>query len=47
MRRAYAAVRDVARERKVDSRTAALVLAIQRVGQAALARTALTHPIQL
>ena len=47
MRRAYAAVRNVARERRVDSRTAALVLAIRRVGEAALARTALRHPIKL
>jgi len=38
MRRAYAAVRSVAHERKVDLRTAAFVLAIQRVGRAALAR---------
>jgi len=47
MRRAYAAVRNVARERRVDSRTAALVLAIRRVGEAALARTSLRHPIKL
>ena len=47
MRRSYAAVRTVARERRVDSRTAALVLAIRRVGEAALARTALRHPIEL
>ena len=47
MRRAYAAVRSVARERRVDSRTAALVLAIRRVGEAALARTSLRHPIKL
>jgi len=47
MRRAYAAVRSVARERQVDSRTAALVLAIRRVGEAALARTALRQPIKL
>jgi glutamate dehydrogenase (NAD(P)+) len=38
MRRAYAAVREVAREHRVDLRTAAFVLAIRRVGQAALAR---------
>ncbi|MEE8542253.1 MAG: glutamate dehydrogenase, partial [Gammaproteobacteria bacterium] len=38
MRRSYAAVRDVAREKKLDMRTAAFVLAIRRVGQAALAR---------
>jgi glutamate dehydrogenase (NAD(P)+) len=47
MRRAYAAVGSVARERKVDPRTAALILAIRRVGQAALARTALSRPIKL
>jgi glutamate dehydrogenase (NAD(P)+) len=47
MRRAYAAVRGIARERKLDSRTAALVLAIRRVGQAALARTSLRRPIEL
>jgi glutamate dehydrogenase (NAD(P)+) len=47
MRRAYADVRGVAREMKVDSRTAALILAIRRVGQAALARTSLRHPIEL
>ena len=33
MRTAYAAVRDVARQRRVDLRTAAFVLAIQRVGE--------------
>jgi glutamate dehydrogenase/leucine dehydrogenase len=38
MRRAYGSVRDVARERGVDLRTAAFVLGIQRVGRAALSR---------
>ncbi len=38
MRGAYAAVRDVAKERKIDLRTAAFVLAITRVGKAATAR---------
>lgn len=38
MRKAYQAVRQVSRERNIDMRTAAFVLAIQRVGQAALAR---------
>jgi glutamate dehydrogenase (NAD(P)+) len=47
MRRAYADVREIARERRVDARTAALVLAIRRVGEAAMARQALTHPIRL
>jgi glutamate dehydrogenase (NAD(P)+) len=46
MRRAYAAVRSVARERAVDLRTAAHVVAIRRVGEAALARTALKHAIK-
>jgi glutamate dehydrogenase (NAD(P)+) len=46
MQRAYAAVASVARERTVDLRTAALILAIRRVGQAALARTPLMHPIK-
>jgi glutamate dehydrogenase (NAD(P)+) len=47
MRRAYADVRAIARDRRVDLRTAALVLAIRRVGEAAMARQALTHPIRL
>ena len=38
MRRAYGAVRDVAKERKIDMRTAAFVLAITRVGKAATSR---------
>jgi len=38
MRRAYRSVREVANERDIDMRTAAFVLAIQRVGKAALAR---------
>jgi len=38
MRRSYAAVRDIAQEKKIDLRTAAFVLSIQRVGKAALAR---------
>jgi len=38
MRRAYGSVRDIARERGVDLRTAAFVLGIQRVGRAALSR---------
>ena len=38
MRTAYASVRDVAKERKVDMRTAAFVLAITRVGKAATSR---------
>ena len=38
MSRAYRSVREVANERNIDMRTAAFVLAIQRVGKAALAR---------
>ena len=45
MRRAYASVRDMAQEREVDLRTAAFVLAIQRVGRAALARHATREEI--
>ncbi|MCP5057862.1 MAG: hypothetical protein GY937_14245 [bacterium] len=41
MRRAYASVRDVAKEKNVDLRTAAFVLAIQRVGRAGLSRRAI------
>ena len=47
MRRAYASVRDVAREKRVDLRTAAFVLAIQRVGRAALARRSVREKIDL
>ena len=38
MRKAYHAVRQVSKDRNIDMRTAAFVLAIQRVGKAALAR---------
>jgi len=38
MRTAYAAVRDTAKERRIDMRTAAFVLAISRVGRAAMSR---------
>jgi glutamate dehydrogenase (NAD(P)+) len=47
MRRAFAAVSGVASEMKVDPRTAALILAIRRVSEAAVARQALSHPIHL
>jgi glutamate dehydrogenase (NAD(P)+) len=47
MRRAYAAVRGVALEKSLDFRTAAFVLAVRRVGQAALSRRPLRQPIQL
>jgi glutamate dehydrogenase (NAD(P)+) len=45
MRRAYAAVREVAGEKDVDLRTAAFVLAIRRVGQAAVGRRSLRESI--
>ena len=45
MVRAYAAVRDVARKKSVDLRTAAFVLGIQRVGRAALARQPIREAI--
>ncbi len=47
MRKAYAAVREVALENSIDMRTAAFVLAIQRVSEAALARTYVEEDIQL
>lgn len=47
MRRSYRAVSDVAKERGLDLRTAAFVLAIRRVGEAAMARFSLRKPIQL
>jgi len=47
MREAYAAVRAVARERKLDLRTAAFVLAIHRVGRAASSRRSLRKQISL
>ena len=47
MRRAYVAVRDLAQEKKLDLRTAAFVLAIRRVGQAALARRHTREEINL
>jgi glutamate dehydrogenase/leucine dehydrogenase len=45
MRKAYRAVRHVSVERGIDMRTAAFVLAIQRVGQAALARIQLNTKV--
>ena len=42
MVRAYGAVRDVAKDKSIDLRTAAFVLGISRVGKAALAR----HPFR-
>jgi glutamate dehydrogenase (NAD(P)+) len=47
MRRAYGSVREVARERGTDLRTAAFVLAIQRVGRAALSRRGVREKIDL
>ncbi len=47
MRRAYASVREVAREKGSDLRTAAFVLAIRRVGRAALARRGVRENIDL
>ena len=45
MRRAYDGVRKVAKERGTDLRTAAFVLAIQRVGRAALSRRGVREAI--
>ena len=45
MREAYAAVCDVAKQKQLDLRTAAFVLAIQRVGRAALSRRSLREEI--
>lgn len=47
IRRAYGAVRDVAREKKIDLRTAAFVLGIRRVGRAALGRRHVEEAIDL
>jgi len=47
MRNAYAAVRNVAREKDVDMRTAAFVLAIRRVGEAAKSRMYVKEEIPL
>jgi len=45
MIRAYRAVADTAEQRKLDLRTSAFVLAVQRVGRAALARHHVSKPI--
>jgi glutamate dehydrogenase (NAD(P)+) len=47
MRRAYRSVADTAKARDLDLRTASFVLAIQRVGQAAMARRYVSQPIDL
>ena len=45
MRRAYQSVREIAQAKNTDLRTAAFVLAIQRVGRAALSRRAVRETI--
>jgi glutamate dehydrogenase (NAD(P)+) len=47
MVRAYESVRDVAREKSIDLRTAAFVLGIQRVGRASLARQPIREEINI
>ena len=47
MRKAYAAVREVAEEHSIDLRIAAFVLAIRRVGEAAKSRMYIEEEIQL
>jgi glutamate dehydrogenase (NAD(P)+) len=47
MRRAYRAVSEIAKERNIDLRTAAFVLAIRRVAQAALARRPTIKKIEI
>jgi len=47
MRKAYSAVREVARQHSIDMRTAAFVLAIRRVSEAAISRTYVEEDIRL
>ena len=47
MRKSYSAVRDVAQEKNIDMRTAAFVLAIRRVGEAAKSRMYVKEDIPL
>jgi len=47
MRRSYTSVKDVAQEKATDLRTAAFVLAIRRVGRAALSRRYVREEIDL
>ncbi len=47
MRKAYAAVRDVAEKENIDMRIAAFVLAIRRVGQAGISRAYVSEEINL
>jgi len=45
MRKAYRDVTDLAKEKTIDLRTAAFLLGIRRVGQAALARVHISEDI--
>jgi glutamate dehydrogenase/leucine dehydrogenase len=47
MSKAYRSVCEIAQEKKLDMRTAAFVLAIRRVGQAALSRVHVNTQIPL
>ena len=47
MRKAYRSVHEIAQEKNIDMRTAAFVLAIRRVGRAALARVHLNTQVTL
>ena len=47
MRKGYAAVREIAEQKSIDLRTAAFVLAIKRVGEAAMARMHVEEEIRL
>ncbi|MCP4191300.1 MAG: glutamate dehydrogenase [Planctomycetaceae bacterium] len=47
MRRAYTSVKNISRQKGCDLRTAAFVLAIQRVGRAALSRRSIREEINL
>jgi glutamate dehydrogenase/leucine dehydrogenase len=47
MRKAYRSVCEIAQEKGIDMRTAAFVLAIRRVGQAALARVHINTEVLL
>ena len=47
MRKAYRSVADVAQKRQIDLRTAAFVLAIERVGEAAMSRRVFSEAVDL
>ncbi len=47
MLKAYGAVRDVAKSRNLDLRTAAFVLAVQRVARTALSRRTFRKPPEI